>query len=93
LDQHNDQKKKINITFFREWLAPEASPPSRVPHRLPAHILPVALTGEHVGLARANGDRLHLPASDTEARQQEGEEGDATLDLVLKHLDAIATYV
>jgi hypothetical protein len=44
-----------------------------------------------------DGDRVRLrslPALDTEARQQKGEEGDATPDLVLKHPDAtIATYV
>jgi hypothetical protein len=44
--------------------------------------------------AHAIGDRLGLPALDTKARQQKGEEGDATLDLVLKYPDAtIATYV
>jgi hypothetical protein len=40
---------------------------------------------KYVGLAYASGDRLRLPAPNSEARQQKGNEGDATLDLVLKH--------
>jgi hypothetical protein len=47
-----------------------------------------------MGPACASGDRLHLLVPDTEARQQKGEERDAILDLVLKHLDAtMATYM
>jgi hypothetical protein len=46
------------------------------------------------GPSRASGDYLCLSILDSKARQQKGEEGDATLDLVLKHPDiTIATYV
>ena len=46
------------------------------------------------GLPRASGDRLHFPTPDSEVRQQKGEEGDTTLDLVLKHLDVtIVIYI
>jgi hypothetical protein len=62
---------------------PAPLPSSRVP-RPPASTWP----------ACTSGDCLPLSASDTEARQQEGEEGDATLNLVLEHLDAtIVTYI
>ena len=83
-----------------EWLAPRPNDRAAAPHpaprvlRLLVHVSPAAPTGKHVGSAHATGDRLRLPTSDNEARKQKGEEGDATLDLVLKHLDAaIATYV
>jgi hypothetical protein len=56
-----------------------------------------ALARKHVGLAHASGDRLRLRshlAPNIKARQQKGEEEDATPDLVLKHSDAtIVTYV
>jgi hypothetical protein len=69
------------------WLAPgnRAAAPARVSPAAPAR--------KHVGLTCASGDRLHLPASDAVARQ-EGEEGKATLDLILKHIDTtIVIYV
>jgi hypothetical protein len=56
-----------------------------------AHASPVAPARKHVGPTHANRNRLRLLALDTEVRQEKGEEGDATLALVLKHLDA--TYV
>jgi hypothetical protein len=47
-----------------------------------------------MGTTRASGDRLRLPTADTETRKQKGEEEDAILNLVLKHLDATnAIYV
>ena len=65
---------------------------SRVPC-LPVHVSPVAPARKHVG-PPCSGDRLRIPVPDTEVRQQKGDEGDATLNLVLKHPDAtITTYV
>jgi hypothetical protein len=62
--------------------------PVWIPHPVsPAHISSVACP-------QAHGAHLRLPASDTEARQQKGEEEVATLNLVLKYPDATnATYV
>ena len=60
---------------------------------LSAHVLFVAPVYKYVGSIHVSGDRLRLSTPDTEARQQKGEEGDATLDLVLKHSNAtIVTY-
>jgi len=60
---------------------------------MPAQVSHAAAARKHVEPACASEDYLHLPTPNTEARQQRGEEGDATLALVLKHRDAtIATY-
>jgi hypothetical protein len=45
-----------------------------------------------MGPTRASGDHLGLPALDTEAREQKGEERDATLDLILKYLKTNKTF-
>jgi hypothetical protein len=64
---------------------------------LACHISPTVLTRKHVGPACTSGDHFLLcsfPVPDIEVRQQKGEVGDATPDLVLKHSDTtIATYV
>jgi len=63
------------------WLLPgrpDASPLSKRPRRCHPSRVPCLP-------AHTSGDCFRLPWPDTEARHQKGEEGDATLDLVLKH--------
>ena len=79
----------------RAWLAsgcPHTSPP--FVHPCTAHVSPTATARKHMEPTPRQWEPLRIPAPDTEARQQKGEERDATLNLVLKHPDAtIAIYV
>ena len=89
----------IMSLIIRAWPHPDVRAlarrlDARTVSRLPVHVSPAAQARKHVGPIHTNGDRLRLPVPDTEARQQKGEEKDATLDLILKHSDTtIATYV
>jgi hypothetical protein len=67
---------------------------SRPPRLQPFHTTPNVTSIEKRGRGRWKPSWRLERGGDTEARQQKSDEGDATSDLLLKHLDAtLATYV